>query len=344
MTPHPPPDPVSAGPRLLTPGPSAVAEAVAALHAGALIGLPTETVYGLAGDATNPDAVAAIFAAKGRPSFNPLIIHCADWSAASALGQFSEAARTLAQIHWPGPLTLVVPRSQGSPVVPAATAGLSTVALRVPAHPVARRILETFGRPVAAPSANPSGRLSPTDPRHVIQGLGDRVALVLAAGRTAVGLESSVVDCTTDPVTLLRPGAITLEMLIQAVGAAVTGAGADRNDPAQRPRSPGLLLRHYAPTKPVRLQARDGFTPAEALLTFGPNPFLGHGARWVRNLSARGDLAEAAANLFAFLRDADEDEQTTAIAVAPIPETGLGVAINDRLSRAAAAAGEEPDA
>jgi L-threonylcarbamoyladenylate synthase len=299
---------------------AALATAVAALRAGGLVLLPTETVYGLAADAADPRAVAAVYEAKGRPSFNPLIAHVADLAAARRIGRFDPRAERLAQAFWPGPLTLVLPVADDRAVCDLARAGLDTVALRAPAHPLARRLLGAFGGPVVAPSANRSGRPSPTTYADAMEETGAAAAAALDGGACAVGLESTVV-ALLDEARLLRPGAVT-----RAEIEAVIGPLAEAQDDARR--SPGRLARHYAPKAPVRLNATPG--PGEAYLAFGPAP---PGAA-VWNLSPTGDLREAAANLFAHLRAADRSAPL-AIAVAPIPHEGLGEAINDRLKRAA---------
>lgn len=311
---------------------ASIGRAVDALRTGRLVAFPTETVYGLGADASNAAAVASIFAAKGRPSFNPLISHVADLDTAERFAAFDDRARDLAAHYWPGPLTFVLPRLDPNPIADLTNAGLPTVALRVPAHPVANALLRAFGGAIAAPSANRSGAVSPTAPAHVIESLGDRaeIALVLAAGRTEVGLESTVLDLTEATPVLLRPGAVTREQIEQVVGAIEVASGHDET----APRSPGLLLKHYAPAATrVRLGALRA-DPGEAWLGFGPNPFGGRFAVTSLNLSERGDLSEAAANLFAMLRALD-DPKHLAIAVAPIPGEGLGIAINDRLQRAA---------
>lgn len=294
---------------------------------GGLVAFPTETVYGLGADATNGEAVAAIFSAKGRPSFNPLIVHVPDLEAAEMLGWFTEEARALAAVFWPGALTLVVKRKPKCPIVDLATAGLDTLALRVPDHPIAQMLLSSAGRPLAAPSANRSGHVSPTLARHVEADLGDRVAMILDGGATVHGVESTVVDASGDGLALLRPGSVTFEDLARVLGHDIQRGLAV----ADAPVSPGQMASHYAPNAQLRLDAdvaRDG----EALLAFGPAaPSKG----FVINLSPSGDLAEAAAGLFAALRAFDA-AGSTAVAVMPIPETGLGVAINDRLRRAAA--------
>jgi L-threonylcarbamoyladenylate synthase len=280
--------------------------------------MPTETVYGLAADAGDPKAVARVYLAKGRPAFNPLIAHVADLDAARRIARFDAAADRLATRFWPGPLTLVLPALEGE-VCDLARAGLDTVAVRVPAHPVARALLVAFGGPLVAPSANRSGRPSPTTFAHALEETGPQAAIGLDGGDCEIGLESTVVSLLDTP-RLLRPGAITRAQIEDVVGP-LAAADADAR------RSPGRLARHYAPDAPVRLDAASP-APGEAWLSFGPD---GAGP-W--NLSARGDLAEAAANLFAFLRAADRSGPT-AIAVAPIPDVGLGEAINDRLRRAA---------
>lgn len=305
---------------------AAIDEAAALLRASQLVAFPTETVYGLGGDATDDRAVAAIFAAKGRPSFNPLISHLPDVARARELALFTPLAEKLAAAFWPGPLTMVLKRRPDCPVSHLACAGLDTIALRVPAHPVAHRLLEAVGRPVVAPSANPSGRVSPTSAAHVAEGLAGQLALVLDGGPCAIGLESTVVDATGDRPVLLRPGGVTLEALEQVAGPVIT----PESDP-DAPTSPGQLASHYAPALPVRLNAT-GVNPDEALLAFGPAL---PGAAVTLNLSETGNLEEAAANLFALLRALDRPG-LAGIAVMPVPETGLGRAINDRLRRAAA--------
>lgn len=304
-----------------------IARAARLLQEGQLVAFPTETVYGLGGDATNEAAVARIFAAKGRPRFNPLIVHVPGLAEAEALGAFDERARDAARRFWPGPLSLVLPRRPDSGLSFLASAGLDTVALRVPAHPVAQALLRAAGRPIAAPSANRSGRVSPTEAAHVAAELGDRVALVVDAGPCPVGIESTVLDLSGRAPRLLRPGGITLEALREVFGEiAVAGADCDS------PRSPGRLPSHYAPSLPVRLDATSA-RPGEALLAFGPAAPPGFDE--IMWLSRGGDIAEAAASLFAMLRRLDRPD-FTGIAVMPIPEEGLGRAINDRLRRAAA--------
>lgn len=295
-------------------------QAAEALRQGALILLPTETVYGLGADASNPQAVAAIFEAKGRPRFNPLIAHVADAVAAEAVGVFDERARRLAEAFWPGPLTLVTPVRDARRVCDLARAGLDSVALRVPGHEGARAVLAAFGGPVVAPSANRSGRPSPTTFRDAVEETGFAVAAAVDGGPCAVGLESTVVSVLDGRVALLRPGAVTRSQLESVIGSL--------DDSGEGHRSPGRLALHYAPDAPVRIEAtaaRDG----EILLGFGSG--VGD-PRW--SLSATGDLREAAANLFRLLREADRT-QPAGIAVSPIPAEGLGEAINDRLKRAA---------
>ena len=298
--------------------------AASLLRDGALTAFPTETVYGLGGDATNDRAVAAIFAAKGRPDFNPLIVHVAELAAAEPLVDFDDRARDLASRFWPGPLTLVLKRSTVCSISRLASAGLETVALRAPAHPLAQTLLRAVGRPLAAPSANRSGHVSPTTADHVLDELGGRIAAVLDGGPCRVGIESTVIDLSQPQATLLRPGGLPREQL-----ESVLGRLADAGD-TDAPRSPGMLERHYAPAQPLRLNATT-VAPDEALLAFG-TPLSGAAA--TVNLSPARDLTEAAANLFAALRTLDQP-RFTAIAVMPIPETGLGAAINDRLRRAA---------
>ncbi len=292
------------------------------LKAGGLVAMPTETVYGLAADARNPAAVAGIFAAKQRPAHNPLIVHVASRAEADALARFSDAAEALARAFWPGPLTLVLPLRDGHGLAPAVTAGLGTVALRLPAHPIARSLLEAFGGPLAAPSANPSGRISPTTPAHVLSGLRGRIAAVIDAGPCAVGLESTILMVGAQGTQLLRAGAISAEAVQAVLGTA------PEQPSTGRITAPGQFASHYAPRATLRLGATSP-APGEVWIGFGPDCA---GAAF--SLSAAGDLDEAAARLFAVLHEADTLGQP--IAVAPVPETGLGVAINDRLRRAAA--------
>lgn len=311
---------------LLRPDDAGIAQAADLLSRGELVAFPTETVYGLGGDARSDRAVAGIFAAKGRPSFNPLIVHLPDLAAAERIALIGENARRLAMAFWPGPLTLVLPLRDDAAISPLVTAGLPTVAIRVPAHPLAQRLLSTFGGPVAAPSANPSGRVSPSRADHVIEGLSGRIAAVLDGGPCAVGLESTIVLPDPAPV-LLRPGGVPAEALEAALGAPLASGG-----DAGRPTSPGQLASHYAPRAGLRLEATEA-RPGEVLVGFGP-------VRGQFSLSASGDLAEAAARLFHLLREADRLAGPGGrIAIAPVPDRGLGRAINDRLRRAAAPRG-----
>ncbi len=300
----------------------AIARALAALAAGELVILPTETVYGLAADAGDPAAIARLFEAKGRPQFNPLIAHVASLGAALEIAELDDRARRLALAFWPGPLTIVAPVIDRAAVCDLARAGLESVAVRAPAHPLARAVLAAFGKPIAAPSANRSGRPSPTTLAHAIEETGVHAAAALDGGACAVGLESTVVSLLDGPARLLRPGAVT-----RAEVEAVIGPLAEAGDDARR--SPGRLTRHYAPAAPLRLGATAPLA-GEAFLAFGPWP----PGPAVFNLSPAGDLTEAAANLFAHLRAADA-LAPTAIAVASIPQIGLGEALNDRLRRAA---------
>jgi L-threonylcarbamoyladenylate synthase len=318
-----------ARPRVIVPATSEnVTRAAALLRAGELVAFPTETVYGLGADATSDAAVARIFAVKRRPRFNPLIVHVAGLVEAEALAIFDERARASARRFWPGPLSLVLPRRPEGGVSLLAVAGLDTVALRAPAHPVARALLRAAGRPLAAPSANRSGRVSPTTAMHVSADLGRDVALIIDGGPCAVGIESTVLDLTGVPC-LLRPGGISLETLNEVVGSIGVPASGET---VTAVRSPGKLASHYAPSLPVRLDVTVA-RPGEVLLAFGPD--APGGFKKVLFLSRSGDLAEAAANLFAMLRRLDRPK-FAGIAVMPIPETGLGRAINDRLRRAAA--------
>ncbi len=309
---------------ILPASPEAVERAARLLREGELVAFPTETVYGLGADATNERAVAAVFAAKGRPRFNPLIVHVPGLAEAEIFAEFDARARRIVAQFWPGPLTLVLRRRKASGLALLASAGLDTVAVRAPAHPVAQALLRAAGRPIAAPSANRSGRVSPTEAAHVGAELGGNVALILDAGRTPVGVESTVLDLSGEAPLLLRPGGVTLEALSASLGPIATAAAGPL-------RSPGMLASHYAPSLPLRLDAVDA-RPGEALLAFGPAALPGFAQ--VLWLSRSGDLAEAAANLFAMLRQLD-NPAFTGIAAMPIPERGLGSAINDRLRRAA---------
>jgi L-threonylcarbamoyladenylate synthase len=291
----------------------AIAEAARLIAAGACVAVPTETVYGLAADATNGEAVAGIYAAKGRPSFNPLIVHIPDLAAAERIAVFNDTARALAAAHWPGPLTLVLPLRADAGIAGLVTAGLSTIALRCPAHPAMQALLRASGKPLAAPSANASGTISPTRAEHVARSLGAHVPLILDAGPCTVGIESTIVAVNDDgALRLLRPGPVDLGLSL------ATGGGIE---------APGQLASHYAPAKPLRLNATEKATD-EWLIGFGD-------VAGDATLSASGNLIEAAARLFDALHQADASAFPH-IAVAPVPETGLGLAINDRLARAAA--------
>ncbi len=304
-----------------------IREAAELLRAGRLVAFPTETVYGLGADATNGTAVASIFEAKGRPRFNPLIVHVPNAQSAERYVILGALAQKLAATFWPGPLTLVLPRKSSSAISDLVTAGLDTVAIRVPDHDIARALLLEANVPVAAPSANRSGHVSPTTAAHVAADLDDKLALILDGGPTQRGLESTVVATTSGVVTILRPGAVTAEQI-----EAVTGVRALRShDCGDRPQSPGQLASHYAPKCGVRINATS-VEPGEALLAFGSKPISTSGP--MINLSSNGDLIEAATNLFAALRALDQPK-VRCIAVMPIPEAGLGEAINDRLRRAA---------
>lgn len=306
-------------------GVAGIREAARILAGGGLVAFPTETVYGLGADAGNRDAVRRVFRAKGRPAGHPLIVHAPDAGAAFAVGEADARARALAERFWPGPLTLVLPLRAGAAVAPEATGGRGTVAVRVPAHPVARALLEAAGFPLAGPSANPHGRLSPTLAAHVREDLGDAVDLVLDGGPAAVGLESTIVELAAGPPALLRAGGIPVEDVERAAGPL------RRPGPDEEARAPGMLRRHYAPRTPLRLGA-EAPEPGEAFLAFGGVPAGAAGP--ARDLSPRRDLAEAAANLFRMLRELD-GAGAARIAVAPVPAEGLGLAINDRLERAA---------
>jgi L-threonylcarbamoyladenylate synthase len=318
---------------ILPAGEAAVREAARCLKAGGLVAFPTETVYGLGADATNPAAIARLYQAKGRPAFNPLISHVGDLASARAIGRFDAAAIALAEAFWPGPLTLVVPRAEACAVAELATAGLETIAIRVPAHDVARAILREFARPVVAPSANLSGHVSPTTAAHVQSDLGGRIDLIIDGGAVEVGVESTIVGCFEAPM-LLRPGGLPRETIERVLGRALVKLPEDTETDSAKPLAPGMLASHYAPRTRVRLNAV-GVEAGEALLAFGPLAQGAENAAAVMNLSVRGDLNEAAANLFGYLRELDA-KRTRVIAVMPIPSHGLGEAINDRLRRAAA--------
>lgn len=322
--------------RISAADPAAIGEAAACLAAGGLVAFPTETVYGLGADAGNGTAIARLYAAKGRPRFNPLIAHVADPAAATRLARFDAAAERLAAAFWPGPLTLVLPKTADCPVAALATAGLDSLAVRLPDHPVARALIAALGRAVVAPSANRSGHVSPTTADHVMADLGARIDMVLDGGPASVGVESTILACLGGTPVLLRPGGLPREAIEQVLGAPVA-------DPPQKvaaaaageaPLAPGMLTSHYAPRARLRLNARR-VDAGEALLAFGGPPDGAAGATMALNLSERADLEEAAANLFSHLRALD-DGGAAVIAVAPIPRRGLGEAINDRLRRAAA--------
>ena len=302
--------------------PADLDEAARVILSGGLVAIPTETVYGLAADATNGLAVAKIFTAKGRPSFNPLICHVSSLSMAIELAEFSALARELAQAFWPGPLTLVLPRTRGCPVAELATAGLDTIALRSPKHVATLGLIERVGRPLAAPSANPSETISPTTAAHVAHNLGSKIDLIIDGGACSAGLESTIIALPETGPVMLRPGALErskIESLTGPLGSPETSKGI---------LAPGMMKRHYAPRARLRLNALE-VRPGEAYLAFGAPPL---GLLPSLNLSIRGDLEEAASNLFAMLRALDESHSM--IAVAPIPERGLGEAMNDRLNRA----------
>jgi len=318
---------------ILPAGEAAVAAAARSLSQGGLVAFPTETVYGLGADATNAAAIARLYQAKGRPAFNPLIAHVGDLAAARQIARFDAPALALAEAFWPGPLTLVLPKADGCAVADLATAGLDTVAIRIPAHPVARDILRRFGRPVVAPSANLSGHVSPTTAAHVDSDLSGRIDLIVDGGAVAVGVESTIVGCFDQPM-LLRPCGLPRAEIERVLGRLLLQPHLDAESDNGQPLAPGMLASHYAPRARVRLQA-DSIAPGEALLAFGLGAISGiDAASAVMNLSARGDLTEAAANLFGHLRALDARGART-IAVMPIPDEGLGEAINDRLRRAA---------
>lgn len=313
-------------PKTETISADSVDKAARLIRSGRLVAFPTETVYGLGANALDGEAVARIFEAKGRPRFNPLIVHLADRSKAETHAEFSDAAKRLADAFWPGPLTLVLPRSSDTPLSDLVSAGLPTVALRVPAHEAARALIRAADVPIAAPSANPSGQVSPTMAAHVAQDLGDKVDMILDGGPCPEGLESTIVGLSGDDCVLLRSGAVPRER-IEAVLDRPLGSSRSDGDP----QAPGMLSSHYAPSATLRLNAEVP-KPGESYLAFGPMPPISGPAL---NLSDAADLREAAAHLFDYLRRLDATSAET-IAVAPIPETGLGEAINDRLRRAAA--------
>ena len=308
---------LSALTRVLAFGDEAIAEATAIVAKGGIVAVPTETVYGLAGDATSPRAVAAIYAAKGRPDFNPLIVHVRDLDHAREIGDFDAESTALARIWWPGPLTLVVRVRPGADLAQGVTAGLSTVALRVPAHRAMRALLEATGKPLAAPSANASGSISPTRARHVLHSLGGRIPLVIDDGATQGGIESTIVTVADGQLRLLRPGPVIIDR-------AYVGE-------SNKIEAPGQLAAHYAPSKPLRIEAASA-EPDEWHIGFGS-------VAGDATLSATGDLAEAASHLFDLLHRADA-APSRRIAVAPVPHTGIGIAINDRLRRAVVGSGD----
>ena len=319
--------------RVLRADPAAIEAAACCLTAGGLVAFPTETVYGLGAAAGNGAAIARLYAAKGRPRFNPLIAHVADVTAARRCGRFDSAAEQLAAAFWPGPLTLVLPKQADCGVAHLALAGLDSVAVRVPAHPVALALLAAFKEPVVAPSANRSGHVSPTSAVHVLADLRGRIDMVLDGGAVTVGVESTIVGCFDTP-TLLRPGGLPREEIERALGRPLARPAEDAETETGQPLAPGMLASHYAPRTPVRLNVKR-IEAREALLAFGPGTVPGvEAATAVMNLSMRGDLAEAAANLFGYLRALDAKGART-IAVMPVPLHGLGEAINDRLARAA---------
>lgn len=309
--------------RLLLPDPEHITYAAVLLSQGKLVAMPTETVYGLAADARNPHATAAIYAAKGRPSFNPLIVHVPDLAVAEEIGVFCPDALRLAEAFWPGPLTLVVPLHKNSGISSLATAGLDTIAIRIPAHPAAQDLLNAFGGALAAPSANPSGRISPTTARHVIDGLDGKISVILDAGPSMIGVESTIVGWQHEAPVLLRPGGLPAEAIAACLGMQLSSPTIKKPD---CPTSPGMLVSHYAPSAAIRLNA-DSASSDEFMIGFGR--ITGDAS-----LSTSGDLTEAAARLFDLLHLADASGRS--IAIAPIPDYGLGLAINDRLARAAA--------
>ena len=319
--------------QILPAGEAAVTAAARILAEGGLVAFPTETVYGLGADAANPAAIARLYQAKGRPAFNPLIAHVGDIAAARQIARFDAPAMALAEAFWPGPLTLVLPKTPDCAVADLATAGLDTVAIRIPAHPVAREILREFGGPVVAPSANLSGHVSPTTAAHVQSDLAGLIDLIVDGGAVEVGVESTIVGCFDEPM-LLRPGGVPRAEIERVLGRVLKQPPADAEGDNAQPLAPGMLASHYAPRAKVRLHAIS-LAPGEALLAFGLGAISGiDAASVVMNLSERGDLNEAATNLFGHLRALDGKGAHT-IAVMPIPHEGLGEAINDRLRRAA---------
>lgn len=316
----------------MIPASGAADAAARCLESGGLIAFPTETVYGLGADATNARAVARLYEAKGRPAFNPLIAHVSDLDAARRIARFDDRSLRLAEAFWPGPLTLVLPKAAGCPVSDLATAGLDTIAVRIPAHPAAQAILRAFGKPVVAPSANISGHVSPTTAAHVLGDLAGRIDLIVDGGPVSVGVESTIVGCFETPM-LLRPGGLPREDIERVLGEKLARMPEDGDAAETNPLAPGMLASHYAPRASVRLNAHH-VEFGETLLAFGARMIPVTGETRVLNLSEAGDLVEAAANLFGYLRDLDAGG-ARAIAVMTIPEDGLGEAINDRLRRAA---------
>jgi L-threonylcarbamoyladenylate synthase len=324
-------------PRIVIANDQSILEAATLIKRGELVVLPTETVYGLGANALDGRAVAKIFEAKSRPQFNPLIIHVSDVNKAAEFVEMDARAKKIANAFWPGPLTLILPRRADNGVSDLVSAGLETLAIRVPAHKVMRAVMKAAGVPIAAPSANASGEPSATTPKHAAESLGDNAPYILAAGTCDVGLESTVLDLSGEDAVILRPGAVTAEDLEPYLGVVEIDDGAH-----SKPKSPGQLLKHYAPSIPVRLNAVD-VEEGEALLAFSSTKFMGIKSgggvaslpeESLKNLSEDGDLAEAASNLFMMLRDLDRPKHK-AIAVMNIPNTGVGIAINDRLKRAA---------
>lgn len=304
-------------------------KACAILRTDGLVAFPTETVYGLGANALSDHAVAHLYATKNRPTFNPLIVHVRSLEEAERYGSFNGTAHLLASAFWPGPLTLVVPLLEKSPFSKLVLAGLTTVAIRVPRHPIALHLLQAFGYPVVAPSANRSGHLSPTQAHHVAQSLGSSVPLIVDGGPTICGIESTIIDVTTITPTILRPGALDISRMETCLGYSLTTDTFSSSITAPLITAPGQMESHYAPHLPLRMNVTIP-QPTEAFLGFGPTP-LSH-----KNLSPQGDFEEAAANLFSFLYDMDQPDRYRGIAVAPIPMDGLGTAINDRLKRASA--------
>ncbi len=327
--------------RILPATDQSLTDAAQLILDGELVAFPTETVYGLGANALDGQAVAKIFAAKGRPSFNPIISHGANVAMLEEHAIFDERALALADKFWPGPLTMILPRRENSMISELVTAGLPTIAVRIPAHPTALQLIEKAGVPIAAPSANKSGQLSPTSPHHVSDSLGEAVQFILAGGNAKFGLESTVLDLSGDHPVILRPGAITAEDIEEVLGKKISY---EFDVKQHAPKSPGQLLKHYAPNIPIRLKAVD-VEEGEALLAFGSVKFMGlkNGGfakdmpkDSFRNLSEKGDLLEAAANLFAYLKQLDRSDHKR-IAVMDVPDKDIGIAINDRLRRAAEA-------